>query len=185
MIYTGSGSRETPPQIQSIMQDMAYYLVYQGWTLRSGKADGADMSFLKGVVRSVINKNYKGDIDKLSETYIPWVGFNKVNDIYDQWDIIPSDIGRCSEIAKQIHPAWDKCSRGAKLLHSRNVCQILGDTLDKPSKFVLYYAQEDSKGDVKGGTATAVNLARDYDIPTINMLHNNWKDKLKRLLENE
>lgn len=58
MIYTGIGSRETPPEIQEIMTNYARKLDKLGFILRSGGAMGADTAFEKGST----NK----------EIYLPW-----------------------------------------------------------------------------------------------------------------
>lgn len=47
-LYAGIGSRETPPEILSLMQAIACYLSSNGWTLRSGGARGADSAFESG-----------------------------------------------------------------------------------------------------------------------------------------
>ncbi|MEO0804461.1 MAG: hypothetical protein AAFY57_19655 [Cyanobacteria bacterium J06642_2] len=47
---------------------------------------------------------------------------------------------------------------------------MLGRTLDRPSEFVVYWAPE-RDGEIKGGTRTAVMLARSRNIPTFNLLN--------------
>lgn len=47
-IYTGIGSRETPPDILELMTKIARFMFKQGFTLRSGGADGADSAFEAG-----------------------------------------------------------------------------------------------------------------------------------------
>ena len=47
--YTGVGSRETPPEVISVMEDAAFRLAGLGFTLRSGKAEGADAAFQRGM----------------------------------------------------------------------------------------------------------------------------------------
>ena len=34
---------------------------------------------------------------------------------------------QAEEIASRIHPAWHKCGKGARKMHTRNVFQVLGD----------------------------------------------------------
>jgi len=48
MYYAGIGSRSTPPQILSVMTEVAQYLDNLGWILRSGGAEGADKAFEAG-----------------------------------------------------------------------------------------------------------------------------------------
>ena len=170
MIYTGIGSRKTPPSILNEMELIARMLAEKGYTLRSGKADGADKAFQKGAERvsgSVI------------EIYVPWKGFDQNNQVVsDRYDIVPTFINDlCPDIASTFHPNWGYCSPAAKKLHSRNVCQVLGDDLKTPSDFVLFYAEE-KNGKVRGGTATAVAIARFYKITTINMYLDDWRPKV-------
>ena len=47
--YTGVGSREAPEEIILLMTKLSAKLEAQGWTLRSGAADGADTGFENGV----------------------------------------------------------------------------------------------------------------------------------------
>lgn len=181
-IYTGIGSRSTPPNILTIMNDLAYYFASQGYTLRSGKAGGADEAFQLGAQRYYLNNIPLPTSENLMEIYIPWNGFRKEK-LLDLWDIVPSNMKECQEIAATLHPAWAKCSQGAKKLHARNVCQVLGYDLNTPSDFVIFYAPEDKNGNVKGGTQTAVKLARQHNIPCVNMLHEDWKVKLRGILK--
>lgn len=179
--YTGIGSRSTPPEILHKMNDLAHYFASKGYMLRSGKAGGADEAFQLGVQRYCLNNNRSIDL-RLAEIYIPWYNFKNPN-LIDDWDIVPPNMKECQEIAATLHPAWGKCSQGAKKLHARNVCQVLGYDLNTPSDFVIFYAPEDKNGNVKGGTATAVKLARQHNIPCVNMLHEDWKIRLREILK--
>ena len=70
------------------------------------------------------------------------------------------------EIAKKYHPSWTSCTHGAKKLHARNVCQILGQDLKTPSDLVICWTPG---GQLKGGTATALRIAKDYGIKIENL----------------
>ena len=161
MKYTGIGSRATPIDIQRQMTDYAKRLSLFGYVLRSGGAEGADTAFEIGAVRK--------------EIYLPWKNFND-NDSqhYDVDD-------RALEIAKDIHPNWNACSEGARKLHGRNVYQVLGKDLNSPSEFVVFWAEEEA-GEVRGGTRTAVELAKQHDIPTYNLFNLKEHQKFNRLM---
>lgn len=148
--YTGIGSRQTPENICDIMTDIASRLSGQ-ITLRSGGADGADDAFERGC-----------NMD--CEIYIPWKNFN--GRTHDRCIIVGED-QTCLQIASEIHPKWIACKRGARLLHARNVCQILGRDPNNPTKslFVLAYTEN---GELKGGTSTALKLAALNNIPIFN-----------------
>ena len=63
MFYAGIGSRKTPPTIRSLMTKCANQLHNEGFTLRSGGAQGADTAFELGA-------------QLRKEIYLPWRRFN-------------------------------------------------------------------------------------------------------------
>lgn len=167
------------------MEDAAFRLARVGFTLRSGKAGGADEAFQVGMQKyyeSLDNVKQEAYRTRLAEIYIPWDGFAIDNDkLWDFWDyplsyldhLMPNQKMVRDSIVEEIHPNFEalKKKRGAFALHSRNVHQVLGaNILDpRPSKFCLYYANEDKNGNPKGGTATAVNLSKKYGVRTLNL----------------
>jgi hypothetical protein len=132
------------------MESIAKHLSKDKLILRSGGAPGADSAFEQGSHSS------------LKEIYLPWELFN------NNKSSLTSPDPKAFEIAKQVHPCWNKCSGAAKKLHARNVHQILGKDLNSPVSFVIYWA-ETKNGLVQGGTATAVHLAKNLNIPTHNL----------------
>lgn len=148
--FTGVGSRQTPVAYKTIIQEICTLLHAGSYILRSGGADGADTFFEDSY------KNLNGNM----EIYIPWKGFN--NNSSDRYNITNAAI----ELASNIHPAWNKCSRGAKLLHARNCYQLLGYDLSTPSSLVVCYTEN---GECKGGTATVISMANKLSIPIFNL----------------
>ena len=70
------------------------------------------------------------------------------------------------ELASHVHPAWDKLNDGGRRLHARNCHQVLGkdiSSLDALSRFVICWTTG------TGGTEQALRLARQYDVPIINL----------------
>lgn len=159
-VYTGIGSRKTPLDIQQLMEAYANHLAVNGWTLRSGGAEGADQAFQRGV--------HGGP----KEIYVPWDGFNNfthdpANGFFATKRF--SNWVEAQKIASNNHPAWHKCGDGVRTLHTRNVYQVLGRDLDSPTHMVVYYSEVNSKGNPKGGTAMAVNIAKQCGVPTCNL----------------
>jgi hypothetical protein len=150
LVYTGIGSRKTPTDILEVMTLLACMLAEDGWLLRSGGAAGADSAFEEGCLAA------RGR----NEIYWPWPKFNTRN------NGIAFDTTLGQQIAAEIHPAWKNCSPAAKKLHGRNVYQVLGWTMDAPSKAVVCWT---SKGELRGGTSTALVLAQHMDIPIFNL----------------
>lgn len=166
--YTMIGSRKTPENVLRLMAEIAYRLAAKGYSGRSGGADGADTALEIGVTKYIKETGNKADM----EVYLPWQGFNNRSvDHHHYFDASTLSSFRMAQgIALFIHPAWDKCSRGAKALHSRNVMQLLGADLLQVSGFVICYGIPN--GDtVKGGTGTAVSMANWKNVPVFNLYH--------------
>lgn len=148
LYYTGVGSRQTPREVCEVFTHIAELLEADGFILRSGGADGADLAFEDGVKRG-----------EMKQIFLPWNGFNGSKSPYT----CPSLFAY--EIARETHPAWEKLSMPSRRFHARNTHQVLGPTLDEPSTFVLCYTQ---KGKLTGGTSTAIRLAHKRGIPCFN-----------------
>jgi hypothetical protein len=165
------------------------------WCLRSGHADGADRAFEYGCDRTNGRK----------EIWLPWDGFNgapKWEDTNGWTHVIASD--RDVEIAAQFHPAWNRCSRAGKLMHTRNVGQILGRWIQpvpsendpdpdygggayepyrqSPSEFVICWTKD---GKASGGTGQAIRIAKAYGIPVRNLHDPETREAVERFLRGE
>lgn len=171
--YTGVGSRETPANILKLMESVGFALASQGWTLRSGGAIGADQAFEKGMFRFVGYDQPYGWVP--AEIYLPWSGYEDHHrDTHGGLNILPSYIRLEDEqiaegMAMSVHPAWEACKQGARKMHTRNVFQVLGKTLDQPSKMLIAWTRLDRQGNPKGGTATAIKLAQDNGVQVFNL----------------
>ena len=75
--------------------------------------------------------------------------------------------------AAQYHPAWHRCSDAARKLHARNGGQILGPELDAPARVVICWTPN---GELVGGTAQALRIAADHDVPVINLGDAQWQN---------
>lgn len=149
MYYTGIGSRETPQEVLRSFMRIAKYLAKEGYTLRSGGADGADLAFEHGCYMA------SGKM----EIYLPWKEFNG-----SKSNLVVSE-GKAFEIAAKYHPYWHNLKDGAKKLQARNSHQVLGLDLNTPSSFVICWTKG---GKDIGGTAQAIRIARDYKIKVFN-----------------
>lgn len=146
--YTGVGSRETPEKVCKYMSCIATSFEQLGYILRSGGAGGADLAFESGV----LDPNNK-------EIWLPWNGFNGSTS-----NLLPSD--QSYKLAQTIHPVWNRLSPAAKSLHARNCNQVLGKDLATPSNFLICWTKN---AEIKGGTATAINLALNNNVPVLNL----------------
>jgi hypothetical protein len=131
--------------------------------VRSGHAPGADQAFEQGAQEMCI-------------AYIPWDGFERGFASRAKLRI-PRNLNKLMEYTKPFHPAWDRLSQGAQKLMSRNVAQILGENMDKPSDIVFCWTPG---GKMVGGTAQAIKIAEANKIKVVN-LHND-RDWVSHLL---
>lgn len=158
--YTGIGSRSTPKEILAIMFDLAAMLANKNFTVRSGGAEGADTAFEQGC------DSVRGS----KEIYLPWKNFNKnTSPLYS-----PTDSDLTTIIASEIiGPAWKYLKRPAQLLMCRNVQQVFGKKVDKPTKFIVCWTPDGCESEEQytkqtGGTGLAITAASRFGIPVFN-----------------
>jgi hypothetical protein len=176
--YTGIGSRETPGPILALMKALAMMLCDEKWVLRSGGAPGADSAFEAGALEA---RPKYGAANTPIQVWLPWSKFEG-RPMGNGWDYVvghPADM----EIAEKFHPAWDRCSRGARLLHTRNVGQILGrrithyGSVNDPDPEIVEYREPVSRfvicwtegGLGRGGTGQALRIAKHYGVPIFDL----------------
>lgn len=168
--YAGIGSRTTPQEVKLEIHAIALYLANQGWTLRSGGADGADLAFEYGA----------GDGEK--EIFLPWKGFNKnPSPLYQ----IPE---KAFEISAPYHPDWKYLKEPVRKLMARNAQQVLGKNLDTPVEFVICWAPDgctrgENRTKATGGTGQAIAIASSRNIPVFNLKNTNAHDDLLAYLK--
>jgi hypothetical protein len=161
-LYTGVGSRSTPQDVLRQMESVGRQLAASRLTLRSGGADGADMAFERGC-----DSRY-GD----KEIYLPWKYFNKNT---SRLFVIPEV---AFDIAATLHLRFQYLKAPVKKLHARNVLQVLGQDVATPTGVVICWTPN---GAIVGGTATAIKLAIELDIPVVNMAKEGWLKELNDL----
>lgn len=144
--YAGIGSRETPSTILTLMRTYAQTLAGMDFTLRSGGARGADTAFeagAKAAQGSVVSIHPDGNWTRIARLKEQALG-----------------------LAKQFHPAWDRCSDFARMAHARNGLIVLGMDLVSPVEFILCWTP---RGAITGGTGQALRIAKAYSIPVCNL----------------
>lgn len=151
IFYAGIGSRQTPPTVLKQMTQWAVVLRNSRLKLRSGGAAGADSAFYEGAGAD-------------SEIFVPWPGYNGFS-----YGHIGNNFQRALDIAQEHHPAWHRCTEGARKLHARNVHIILGRNLDAPVRFVICYTPG---GLGTGGTGLGIRLAKAYNVPVYDVGYN-------------
>ena len=157
--YAGIGSRETPKHILELMGHIAHVMEKNGVILRSGGADGADAAFAQNV--------------RLREIFLPWNGYNN---LWAGGDIKIGASENAIELAGNFHPAWNRCSHGAKKLHGRNMNILLGADLDTPVDLIVCWTKD---GKASGGTGQAMRAAEHFGIPIFNLYFDSTLDELE------
>ena len=103
LTYAGIGARATPSSARADMAVIARWLARTrvpatGWHLASGGAKGADTAFAAGAPAGQ------------RTIFLPWSGYNGHRGP-DCLVLSASELHSCMEIAADLHPAWDRCSR--------------------------------------------------------------------------
>ncbi len=168
LIYTGIGSRQTPDSILNTMYRIGQIQAARGYILRSGHADGADIAFEKGCIEG----------NGAKEIFLPWkmFNYNRHPPFGNGYHCGYTYEKEAMEIASRFHPAWNRCSDGAKKMHTRNVYQILGLNLETPTNGVVCWTPN---GSGSGGTGQAIRIAKAYEIPVFDLGDFNTLQKIE------
>lgn len=165
LYITGVGSRKVKPFFPNLATIISRRACELGYILRTGDAIGMDRGFREGVIDTSLKHVY-------SAKKLPWAIHGPSCELWDE----------AIAIVSAIHPAWHKCDPYTRMLHGRNVFQVIGEDLNTPSELYVCYAPPlgtDRKA-VSGGTNTSYQVARDWGIPIFNIY---FKEDFNRLCE--
>ncbi len=162
-IYTGVGSRETPRKIRRLMERISVFLSENGWTLRSGGAEGADKAFELCATKKKI---FQPDIREYND---------------ELWR-------KASNIAREHHPVWHNLKEQTRMYLVRNVFQVLGKDLDNPSDFLVCWTPDgavnkNQRSKETGGTGQTIAVADSYDVSIFNLKRKKDKKHFEKILE--
>lgn len=185
--YAGIGSRKTPLPILAYMIQLARHLrLHHHAHVYSGSAPGADSAFeLGGRECGTYFLPYASAFQRQQRTQYPTI------------DTIPSScyvvrgrhpIARTIIQQHYIGPPFQSLRDSHQLLHTRNVCQILGPECDTPVSFVVCYTPDGATQlseftPKSGGTRTAIRLAEVHGIPIWNLARPEHQKKLESLFQ--
>lgn len=164
--YAGIGSRKTPLHILTLMQMIGFKLATERWVLRSGGAKGADAAFYKGLREFYAKRDSDTIAYPLAEIYVPWEGFGghyRARELDFTHVFTDYEHDAALNIASEIHPNWKACDSVAKLLHGRNVFQILGHAMEEPVEMLICWSPVTGDS-IKGGTRTAWEIAKRFKV---------------------
>ncbi len=181
------GSREAPPDVLETIAQVGEAFCDRNVAVVSGDADGCDTAGLEGAMRSP-RFPWVG-----ARIYLPWSPMRYPdrptryadNQIFFDASKFPN-YEEARALALKARGSFEGLKRGGIALHSRNPYQVLLDNLDTPTAGVVCWAKPvGKKGNVKGGTNTAVQVALMYKrpIPVINLATDEGMDRALRFLE--
>lgn len=158
------GSREAPQSVCKVAERIGKFLSDRGFIGRSGRAIGMDSAF---------ERFYDPD---LFEAYV-------IKNLPNAINVRHHDMAAYEELAASLIPHYEYLDFYSRWLHARNTCQVLGLDLKTPSMLLVCWAPEPRKGGgVRGGTKSAVALARRHGIPVSNLYHRDqlikWCEKV-------
>lgn len=172
--FTGVGSRENVPDpILRIAEEITYVLCMRGYDFRSGRAKGMDEAFERGAARAEKELGFP-----VREIWLPRENFRKHAHFDPRYGYVPTvdQFNYAGKLLQRtgICKTFFEEPDFIRQFFGRNVFQIIGEQSggnesSTLSDFVIYYAPENSMGDIKGGTRIAVYLARYLKIPTYNL----------------
>lgn len=160
------GSRDTPPHIIEMMQDIGEYIASKrNCVIATGNAKGADQAFAKGGNR----------VDPMKVwLYLPWVTYEEQAIVWGNRTINDLEPGT-RIIAARNHPAWANLSFGVKRLMIRNAAIVMGSSL------VIAYLNRERKGG--GGTGHGWRIAEDLGIRRIDLAANEDLREIKAMID--
>jgi hypothetical protein len=198
--YAGIGSRETPDDILALMTDLGAAFGRLGWVLRSGGAPGADTAFERGAF----------SVNGPRRIYLPRRAFGPLPRQDDPDAVVPlDDLGalvwrEAQTMAETLHPGWEKLTAlalrddaagrkaaGTLTLLTRNMFQVMGDSLESPVDLVVCYGEKPVLNehnfciDVEGGTGQAVRLAAEMHIPTYNLILDSHREAVAAFIADQ
>lgn len=159
------GSRETPTDELELMIRLGRTCTDIGLVISSGDAYGADRAGWWGAKQSEVYGNVGSRI-YLTESWknrqrANQLGFLIAEDYPEKWIIARA----LAETARGSFKGLNEYGIG---LHTRNVFQITGHTLEEPVKLMFFYAKPNNDGTkVSGGTNSAFQIAKKAEIEKI------------------
>ncbi len=180
------GSRDVVDDLYfTTLQELAgEYFCSKRYRGRSGMAPGSDQNFYNGAKRSSLFAevgfdNYLPDANFFNRPQFGYIRPDPENDVYDA-TVFTDTYERAQQLAFEARGSWEGLYPSGIRLHTRNAFQVYGHELKYVSALCMYWAiPVGRKGQVKGGTNTAVQLALKAGIPCFNLY---YPDIQKRLL---
>lgn len=159
----GIGTRDLADAQIDIVEKLGEWIVRCGHELHSGNAQGSDQAFARGGNRVDPTKVH---------LHLPWLSYERQAIVLgNHVDILASLDWRIQsrylDFAAQHHPAWERVSKGGRMLHARNGRIIYPDLLlNRPVDLVIAWPSGKIGG---GGTGQGMRMAEAGRIPLLDL----------------
>lgn len=167
--WCGVGSREVEPDIAEVQVWVGHCMALLGGVLCTGDATGSDYNFFVGYNRGRKPKMPPAQIyytrkkNQRNMPHDPQMGQH-------EFEMYPEVCHIAQDMAYEARGSFEGLFPSGIALHSRNALQVMSETLDNPRRMTIYCAKPvGKKGNVSGGTNTAVQISRKNKIPTVNL----------------
>lgn len=173
--YAGIGSRDITEEESVIITQIAKYMNKHSYICYSGNAAGSDVSFQRGSDNNCV-------------VFLPYKNFN-INE-YNPWKLAKAcfDLGKGDDgdnAVDDFHPCPTALTWKSRPMICRNYYQVNGYDIYPQVTLVICCANTDVSGNVIGGTGQACRIAKHRHIPVINIRKDNWKIKIKQIIQKE
>lgn len=158
--YAGIGSRETPTEILHLMNRIA-------WKLNSNDLCGINGELIGPYI---LRSGGAIGADTAFED-----GSSGDCEIFKAHHATPM----ARYIASEFHSAWGNLSDYVQNLHGRNAMILLGKNLDTPVDFVVCWTKD---GKDTGGTGLGIRIAQAHGIKVINLFYPEWRERIKKFI---
>ena len=169
------GSREITDYQYRLMQLAGEMTCLRGRRGRSGLAIGADTAAYEGArwasrFNDIGFDNYLPDAGMFNNERFGFRTPDPENHIWDSMSFTDT-YDQARQIAYDTRKGFHGLYENGIRLHTRNVYQVLGHGLDRPSDYLICVAEPKGRSAVRGGTNTAFRLALARGIPVRNLWH--------------
>lgn len=155
--FAGVGSRDTPEDICELMGKVSIVFYHLGYGLSSGDARGADRAFWGGALKSIHYRKIGARI-YLSDEYVRGRKADPSNFFYNAQRF--QSFEKAKQMAFEARGSFHGLDEWGINLHTRNVMQIHGASLQDKVEYLVYWAIPVGKVErVRGGTNTSLQLA--------------------------
>lgn len=165
--YVGTGNKEAPPEVLSLIKRLTRELEEFGFVLRTGGLEGPEEAF------EVSAKNM--------ELHLPWRGFNNKE---SKFTFTPK---QALGIAKMFHPTFESLKPAIQTIIAKNVRLVMGKDLKSPTMFVICWSEDgveksSDKTSKTGNVGFVVSIACAMHIPVFNLANPDAEKRLKQYL---